>query len=596
MTVEVIGAVLAALGVGVAAASVHRGRGRRSAADRAQAELADEQALTIGRLEAAATHSADVVALVAGDGRLVWVSRNPSFTLTVAEDGTVGRFFGDFVHAPDRQRAAQAFLEILSKPGTTMTVKLRFWTYEDRLRPVLVEGENRINDPKVQAVILRIRDLSEQTQLEEQLDRLVSRDPITGVANRAQLEAHLDRAVQRRAEAGGLVAALLVDLDDFRAVADTLGHDAGDDLLRQTAMRLERAAAQGDLVARLDGDTFGLLLDHLESVEHGRTRALEILEGVRGEITLSGGHLVQLDAYCGLAFGATDLPARELIRHADIALLELSERGTTGLSLFTDQMQQRVSDRVALTGQLRRATEGTELEVDYQPIVDLETGATVAAEALVRWMHPERGRLAPAAFVELAEQTGIIRRLGEQVLRAACSQTADLLREHPGALEYVSVNVSPRQLEDGALGEIVASALSDAGLQPQQLVLEVTETSLASDPERMFARLAELREQGVRIALDDFGAGYSLLSFLEGYPLDLLKIDRSLVRTLGERDDTALLLSGLVQIGERHGLTIIAEGIETPTQRRRLAELGLRLGQGYLFARPGAPEALTARP
>ncbi len=196
-------------------------------------------------------------------------------------------------------------------------------------------------------MILRIRDLSEQTQLEEQLDRLVSRDPITGVANRAQLEAHLDRAVQRRAEAGGLAAVLLVDLDDFRAVSDTLGHDAGDDLLRQTAMRLERAAAQGDLVARIDGDTFGVLLDHLESVEHGRARSHEILDGLRGEITLSGGHLVQLDAYCGLAFGATDLPARELIRHADIALLELSERGTPGVSLFTDQMQQRVSDRVA---------------------------------------------------------------------------------------------------------------------------------------------------------------------------------------------------------------------------------------------------------
>lgn len=596
MTAELIGALIGALGLGAGGALAYRARVRRTFAESQRTTEADEQALTLGRLEAAATNSADVVALVSGDGRLVWVSQNPSFTLTVTEDGTVGRFFGDFVHAPDRQRAAQAFLDLLGQPGATMTVKLRFWTYEDRLRPVLVEGENRIEDPAVQAVILRIRDLSEQTQLEEQLDRLVSRDPITGVANRAQLEAHLDRAVQRRADAGGLAGVLLVDLDDFRAVSDTLGHDAGDDLLRQTAMRLERAADQGDLVARLDGDTFGVLLDHLESVEHGRARSHTILEGLRGEITLSGGHLVQLDAYCGLAFGATDLPARELIRHADIAILELSERGTPGVSLFTDQMQQRVSDRVALTGQLRRATEGTELEVDYQPIVDLETGATVAAEALVRWMHPERGRLAPAAFVELAEQTGIIRRLGEQVLRAACTQTAELLREHPGALEYVSVNVSPRQLDDPALGEIVSGALSDAGLQPQQLVLEVTETSLANDPERMFSRLAELREQGVRIALDDFGAGYSLLSFLEGYPLDLLKIDRSLVRTLGERDDTALLLGGLVQIGERHGLTIVAEGIETPTQRRRVAELGLRLGQGYLFARPGALQALTARP
>ncbi len=276
------------------------------------------------------------------------------------------------------------------RPAAATTTHLRLASSDGAQRPVEVHGENRLADPAIEGVILTIRDVSERTLLEDQLERLASRDPITGVANRAQLEAHLQNAVARRDARGGFAGLLLVDLDDFRAVSDTLGHDAGDELLRHAARRLERAAGDGDLVARLDGDTFGVLLDDLRSVSDGQARASAILAALRGRAAITGGHSVELDAHGGLAFGAIEMPAREIIRHADIALLEAKARKVPHVVSFTDQMLGRVTERVALTGDLRRATEREEFDVDYQPIVDIVTGRTVAASK--RW---RAGRIRP---------------------------------------------------------------------------------------------------------------------------------------------------------------------------------------------------------
>lgn len=545
------------------------------------------------RLEALVSRATDAVTVVDGEGRVTWISSTPTFAPSAAPDKVRGSYFTDMVHPTDRRRAAQAFAELLGTPGGEVTSHLRLaGRGSGPGRAVEVRGENRLDDPAIEGVILTVHDVSERTLLEDQLERLASRDPITGVANRGQLEAHLQSAVARRDARGGLAGLLLVDLDDFRAVSDTLGHDAGDELLRHAARRLEKAAGEGDLVARLDGDTFGVLLDDLRSVSDGQARAAAILTALRGNAAISGGHSVDLDAHGGLAFGAIDLPAREIIRHADIALLEAKARKVPHVVSFTDQMLGRVTERVALTGDLRRATERDEFDVDYQPIVDLATGRTVAVEALARWAHPDRGRLAPGAFVDLAEQTGLIRPLGELVLRQSCRDIAALLAERPTALDYVSVNVSPRQLEDPDLTQVVVSALEDAGLEPHRLMLELTEQSIATDPSRLLRRLTELRELGVQIALDDFGAGYSFLSFLEDYPLDALKIDRSLSRSMAEREDAALLLRGIARIGAVNGMRVIVEGIETTAQRDRAEQLGIPLGQGYLFCRPMTLERL----
>ncbi len=550
--------------------------------------LAESEARNSTRLDALISHATDAVTVLDAAGRVTWISSTPSFALAASPDDVIGRYFIDLLHPTDRRRGAQAIAELLATPRGTSVTHLRLQTSTASQRPVEIRGENRLDDPAIEGVIITVQDVSERTLLEDQLERLASRDPITGVANRAQLEAHLQNAVARRDARGGFAALLLVDLDDFRAVSDTLGHDAGDELLRHAARRLERAAGEGDLVARLDGDTFGVLLDSLRSVSDGQARASAILSALRGRAAITGGHSVELDAHGGLAFGAIDLPAREIIRHADIALLEAKARKVPHVVSFTDQMLGRVTERVALTGDLRRATEREEFDVDYQPIVDIASGRTVAVEALARWSHPDRGRLAPGAFVELAEQTGLIRPLGELVLRQACRDVSALLTAHPGALDYVSVNVSPRQLEDPDLTDVVVSALRDAELEPHRLMLELTEQSIATDPKRLVRRLTELRELGIQIALDDFGAGYSFLSFLEDYPLDALKIDRSLSRSIAEREDAALLLRGIVEVGAVNGMRVIVEGVETIAQRDRAEQLGIPLGQGYLFSRPMA--------
>lgn len=579
-----IALLVGSAGLGLLAVGMSRTRQRTLVAQaRAEAE-----ALSSTRLDALVSHATDAVVMLDADGRITWISNTPSFPLGDAPDRVIGRYFTDLLHPTDRRRGAQAFAELLATPGVTSTTHLRLGAEAGGHRPVEVRGENRLADRAIQGVILTVHDVSERTLLEDQLERLASRDPITGVANRAQLEAHLQSAVVRRDTRGGFAALLLVDLDDFRAVSDTLGHDAGDELLRHAARRLEQAAGDGDLVARLDGDTFGVLLDDLRSVSDGQARAAAILSGLRGRAAITGGHSVELDAHGGLAFGAIDLPAREIIRHADIALLEAKARKVPHVVSFTDQMLGRVTERVALTGDLRRATEREEFDVDYQPIVDIASGRTVAVEALARWAHPDRGRLAPGAFVELAEQTGLIRPLGELVLRQACRDIAELLEDAPSAVDYVSVNVSPRQLEDPDLTEVVVSALEDAGLAPHHLMLELTEQSIATDPSRLVRRLTELRELGVQIALDDFGAGYSFLSFFEDYPLDALKIDRSLSRSIAVREDAALLLRGIVEIGATNGMRVIVEGIETIAQRDRAEQLGIPLAQGYLFSRPKA--------
>lgn len=577
------------IGIGLVALSFSRLR-QRAVVERARAEI-EERVST--RLDALVSHATDAVMVLDREGRITWISSTPNFPLARSPQQAIGHFFTDLVHPTDRKRAAQAFSELLSADDLVTTSHLRLATAQGSQRPVEIRGENRLSDPAVEGVILTIQDVSERTLLEDQLERLASRDPVTGVANRAQLEAHLQSAVVRRGRRGGFAALLLVDLDDFRAVSDTLGHDAGDELLRHAARRLEQTAGDGDLVARLDGDTFAVLLDDLRSVGDGQARASAILSGLRGRAAVTGGHSVDLDAHGGLAFGAVDLPSRDIIRHADIALLEAKGRGAKHVVSFTDQMRNRVTERVELTGDLRRATERDEFEVDYQPIVDLQTGRTVAVEALARWTHPHRGRLGPVTFVDLAEQTGLIRPLGELILRQACRDIALLLRRQPGAVDYVSVNVSPRQLEDAGLTAVVVSALEDSGLAPEHLMLELTERSIATEPERLIERLVDLRKLGIKIALDDFGAGYSFMSFLEDYPLDALKIDRSLSKSIAERNDAALLLKGIVEISASANMRVIVEGIETEAQRDRAAELGIELAQGFLFARPAALDALV---
>jgi diguanylate cyclase (GGDEF)-like protein len=385
------------------------------------------------------------------------------------------------------------------------------------------------------------------------------------------------------------VAALLVDLDDFKTVNDSLGHAAGDELLVGVARRLEGCLRPEDTCARLGGDEFAVLLEDLPGAEAALAVARRVAEAIARPVTVLGSE-VAVGASIGVAFGTPGQPADELLRSADLAMYQAKEGEGAKIAVYEPSMHERVLERLALKADLRRALEAEEFELHYQPIVALATGEAVAVEALVRWRHPERGLMLPPAFVPLAEETGLIVPLGAAVLRQACGQ-ARAWRDggRPGLA--VSVNLSARQLASAGLPDEVTAALADASLPPEALTLEITESVLL-DSEVVIARLELLRALGVRIAIDDFGTGYSSLDYLRRFPVDALKIAKPFVAGIGAGAAEQRLVSAILRLGSTLGLETVAEGIEDASQRDRLRRIGCRHGQGHLFAPPLPPEEL----
>jgi diguanylate cyclase (GGDEF)-like protein len=404
------------------------------------------------------------------------------------------------------------------------------------------------------------------------LRRLAFEDSLTGLPNRTLFE---QRIASTLANGEPAVIAFL-DLDDFKQVNDSLGHAAGDRLLEVCGQRLRNALRAGDLVARLGGDEFAILAVEVTDLDAFVDRIFSVLSA---PLMLEGKRLY-LRASIGIA---TTRSGPELLRNADLAMYAAKAAGTNRCAFFTEDMHINAVERLDRREQLERAIENEELRLHYQPIVDLDLGRVAGFEALVRWQHPVRGFLGPGKFIPLAEETGLIVPLGRWVLREAARQAA-LWAGAP----YLSVNVASAQLEQPGFVDEVASALSDGGLEPSRLVLEVTESSLVGDFEA--ERLQVLRRLGVRLAIDDFGTGYSSLSYLRRFPMDVLKIDRSFTRDACE--DSALL-EAIVAMGESLGLVLIPEGIEEPEQADALRALGCRLGQGFLFGRPVPAEELV---
>ena len=404
------------------------------------------------------------------------------------------------------------------------------------------------------------------------LRRLAFEDSLTGLPNRPLFERRIAETL-----AGGQSAVVaFLDLDDFKRVNDSLGHAAGDRLLEIAGERLRNALRAGDTVARLGGDEFAILAVEVTDLDAFVDRIFSVLAA---PVMLEGKRL-HLRASVGIA---TTAAGPDLLRNADLAMYAAKAAGTNRCMLFTHDMHVEAVERLDRREQLERAIENDELVLHFQPIVDLDLDRIVGVETLVRWQHPVRGFLGPGEFIPLAEETGLIVPLGRWVLRAAARQ-ATLWAGVP----YLSVNVAGAQLEQPGFVDEVALALSDSGLEPGRLVLEVTESSLVGDQEA--ERLQALRRLGVRLAIDDFGTGYSSLSYLRKFPMDVLKIDRSFTRDAC--DDNALL-QAIVAMGESLGLVLIPEGIEEPEQADALRALGCRLGQGFLFGRPVPAEELA---
>jgi diguanylate cyclase (GGDEF)-like protein len=414
-------------------------------------------------------------------------------------------------------------------------------------------------------------------------------DTLTGLANRTLFLDRLEHALARAERSGSDVTVLLVDLDGFKLVNDSLGHIAGDRLLAQAAERVRGCLRRSDTAARLGGDEFGVLLS--ESRGHARPRhvAERILAALAQPFDVQGRELA-ITASIGIASGSAE--AEDLLRNADVAMERAKAEAGASLAVFEPGMHTAMVEALELRGDLHRALERGEIGLEFQPIVDFDGNRLCGVEALARWRHPTRGNVPPADFIPLAEETGLIGAIGAHVLREACGQLRRWREAFPHKADIrISVNLSAHQLHDGLAGE-VAAVLAETGLEPADLVLEITETELMLDTDATLGHLADLKALGVRLAIDDFGTGYSSLRYLRRFPVDILKIAKPFVDGIDRDGDERALARTIIDLAAALHLATIAEGIEEPGQLERLRELGCEQGQGYLFARPLPPEGV----
>jgi diguanylate cyclase (GGDEF)-like protein len=410
------------------------------------------------------------------------------------------------------------------------------------------------------------------------------KDVLTGLANRLALLARLGHISHPSSSA----ALLYVDLDRFKTVNDTLGHPVGDALLKLVSERMARLLCPNDLLARVGGDEFVVLLAEGDQPHAAEQLARKIIEIV-GRTYLVKGHSIRVGASVGIALAASDGDTPEnLIKNADLALFKAKAGGRGAFRFFTDAMDQEVQARRALEIDLRRALVLQEFSLVYQPQFEIRGNRLVGFEALIRWNSPTRGTVSPAIFIPLAEEIGVIEALGEWVLRTACSQAASWPTPHS-----ISVNLSPLQFKNPKLVELIVSALATSGLAADRLELEITEGALIDNTDVVVAMVSQLKKLGMKVSIDDFGTGYSSLSYLQKFPFDKIKIDQSFVRNLEHNADSAAIVRAVTALGKSLGMSTIAEGVETESQLRQIAEEGCLQVQGYLTGKPMSAVAAT---
>ncbi|GAB3301272.1 hypothetical protein GCM10027451_04350 [Geodermatophilus aquaeductus] len=531
-------------------------------------------------------HSSDAVVVVARDGRLLSDPAPLSALLGVPPADVATTADAVALSGVDPAMATALFTRALEAGGRVVDAEL----------PARHRGEDRwigarlvdlSGDPDVGGVVVHVTDVTGRRRAEEALAHSVLHDGLTGLANRALFTDRVGQALRRTVRGGGSVAVLSLDLDGFKAVNDSLGHAAGDALLREVATRLRAAVRADDTVARLGGDEFAVLVEQAgDGDDEALLTAARVLEVLARPVALSGGP-VTVSASVGVAVGRGDVAGASLIGDADLALYAAKLGGRARVQRFEPGMRAAALAARELEQELRGAGARGEFRLAYQPVIGLADRRVTGFEALLRWDSPRLGPVTPDRFVPVAEAAGLMDEIGAWVLREACATAAAWRHRHPGAGRFsMAVNVSATQLTSPDLVGSIAAALAESGLPAGALVLEVTETALVGDPERAAACLAALRALGVRLALDDFGTGYSSLAHLRQFTVDVLKIDRSFVSAMAEGEPLPAIVRGTIDLGRTLGLEVLAEGVEHEHQARLLAEGRCDSAQGYLFARP----------
>ncbi len=439
----------------------------------------------------------------------------------------------------------------------------------------------------------------EQADYAEELRHRTLHDALTGLPNRMLVLDRLTHALHRARRTGSGVGVLFLDLDEFKVVNDSLGHDRGDELLVEMGRRLTSVLRAGDTAARLGGDEFVVVCEDLDPADEDAEMALvveRVAAALREPFRIAGRDIM-CTASMGIAVAAADHDQPEqLLRDADMAMYRAKRRGRGRVDVFDDDLRTRALHRMQTELSLRRAVAEGELSLQYQPVVDVTTGRMVGVESLVRWVHPERGLVAPEEFLPVAEASGLVVPLGRWVLTEACRQAAVWQKEaEAGHPFWLAVNVSLQELTEGTFAQAVATAVAEAGVDPGRLRLEITERAMLEVARLTATELARLDEQGVMIGLDDFGTGYSSLALLRRIPVRFLKIDQTFVTGLDENRGDEAIVEAVLGLGRSLGLEVVAEGIETPGQLSQVARLGCRLGQGFHLARPQAAADISRR-
>ena len=593
--------VLAAAVASAVLALVHYSLNRQEADHQAQeariAEAQREAALNQQRFTAAFTHAAIGMAIVRPDGSIHQVNQALCALLASAEPALLNRHFDELLHEGDDQlfsRRVQAMAEGNTEP---FSMELRCRSAGERQLWVSLHC-GRFVDPASErnGLIYQLHDITSRRLAEGELHHIAYHDRLTDLANRNCFNERLEVAVERtRLDDSQRFAVMFLDLDRFKVVNDSLGHIAGNVLLREVARRLSDSVRPGDLVARLGGDEFAVLLEQVHEAQDAMVLAGRLLEAVSAPIMINGTEVLP-----GASIGITlsDLGYRiadEVLRDADLAMYAAKGDGRRRVMLFDQSMHERIAEKLKLEGDLRRAIGEGQLSLVFQPLYDLAPHRLSGFEALARWVHPERGPIGPDVFIALAEESGHIEALTAWVVERAVEQLATWRagEAHAGHLD-MHVNISGRDLGNANLVPLVRSVLQRHAVPAQCLTLEITETTLMGNLDAALRALQALREVGCRFSIDDFGTGYSSLAYLSTLPIDSLKIDRSFVMGMEQQAQNVEIVRAVVNLGRSLGKKIIAEGIETVEQLATLKELGVDVGQGYLLSRPLRPDQVAA--
>ncbi len=555
--------------------------------ERAQAE--DARRASEERYRQVEAHAPIGLALVSPDGH--WLRVNPALCALVGytEEELLAGTFQDVTHPDDLDADLEQVRQVLAGEIDTYRMEKRYIRKDGSLVWALL-AVSLVRDAAGAPLyfIAQIQDIDERKRDEERLRHVAHHDALTGLPNRVLFNDRLGQALLSAERARRALAVLLIDLNRFKDVNDTLGHDAGDALLQAVAARMRDALRASDTVARLGGDEFAVLLP--DTAEAGAAHAAAKIVAALTTPVNVGGHRVEAGGSVGIAcYPAHGTDAATLLRHADVAMYE-AKRSGSGMAVYAPERDGHTVERLELAAELQPAIASGQLELHYQPIVDLATGRPLMLEALVRWRHPVRGLVMPDAFIPLAEETGAIVPLTEWVLDAALASCSRWGEDGLG----VSVNLSSRALHDAHLPARVASLLAQHGVQPARLTLEIAETAVMRQPARTLATLRRLKEIGVRLAIDDFGTGCSSLDLLQELPVDGIKVDRSFVRRADEGAQGMPIIAFILGLARSCGLEAVVEGVETPAMRALLEALGCDAAQGYLFARPLLPHELAA--